>query len=103
MCGRSCVSSKGHFSLEKEPTIKKKQIEKFVPSKADISHLTKALVEPQNSVVSFHKPKIAVDSEISYIKVKGKETGFLLKLFQRVNAFIYQPAVSDIPAPSGHT
>lgn len=35
--------------------------------------------------------------------MKVKETSFLLKIFQTVNTFIYQPTVSDIPAPSGLT
>lgn len=76
---------------------------KFGPSKPVISHLIKELAEPQISVVSFHMPKVAVDSEICSNKVKEEETSFLLKLFQTVNTFIYQTAVSGIPAPSGLT
>lgn len=48
-------------------------------------------------------PKIAVDSENCSNKVEEKGIGFFLKLFQIVNAFIYQPAVLDIPVPSGLT
>lgn len=66
---QSCVSSKGHFSLKKKKKIhyqqllkKKKKIDKFTPSKAVIGHLIKELAEPQISVVSSHKSKIAVNS-----------------------------------------
>jgi len=79
---------------------KKKETETFSPSKADVSHLIKELAQPEIPVVSFHMPKIAVDSEICYNKVKGKETGFLLNVNSKC---IYQPAVSGIPAPSGLT
>lgn len=48
-------------------------------------------------------PKIEVYSKVCNNKMKIKEADFLLKLFQTVNKFIYQPAVSDIPAPSGLT
>lgn len=47
--------------------------------------------------------KIEVYSEICNNKMEIKEADFLLKVFQTVNKFIYQPAVSGIPAPSGLT